>query len=146
MQMKSLADITNPAIKKKIGEGGSLDSIANTQLFLTNFITLSLIIAGVLSFFMLLWGGIGYITAGGDKEATQNAKLMDPAVNELVVVKPSGTNPLTITVAVCWRHRNRIVGECTWNGAALDAIPGAGGNLQVTESPAMLTTFMTCRR
>ena len=22
---------------------------------------------------MLLWGGIGYITAGGDKEATQNA-------------------------------------------------------------------------
>ncbi len=71
--MKYLADITNPAIKKKIGEGGSLDSIANTQLFLTNFITLSLIIAGVLSFFMLLWGGIGYITAGGDKEATQNA-------------------------------------------------------------------------
>lgn len=70
----------------------------------------------------------------------------NPAVNELVVVTSSGTDPLTVTVAVCWRHRNRTLGECTWNGAALAANPGAGGNPQVTESPAMLMTFMTCRR
>lgn len=69
-----------------------------------------------------------------------------PATNELVVVTPSGTDPLTVTVAVCWRHRTRTLGECTWNGAALAANPGAGGNLLVTESPAMLSTFMTCRR
>jgi len=70
----------------------------------------------------------------------------DPAANELVVVTPIGTDPLAVTVAVCWRHRNRIVGECTWNGAALAANPGAGGNPLVTESPAMLATLMTCRR
>ena len=69
----------------------------------------------------------------------------NPAVNELVVVTSSGADPLTVTVAVCWRHRGRTLGECTWNGA-LAANPGAGGDVQVTESPAMLTTFMTCRR
>ncbi|MBI4342236.1 MAG: type II secretion system protein [Candidatus Omnitrophica bacterium] len=77
---------------------------------------------------------------GGGKSVQPN-----PAANELVVVTASGTDPLTVTVAACWRQRNRVIGECTWNGAALSANPGAGGNPAITESTAMFTTTMTCR-
>ncbi|MBI2104358.1 MAG: hypothetical protein HYT90_02080 [Candidatus Omnitrophica bacterium] len=72
-------------------------------------------------------------------------KSIEPAGDELVVVTPAGANPLTVTVAVCWRHRARILGECTGAGA-LAPSPGAGGNPLVTESPAMLATLVTCRR
>ena len=78
---------------------------------------------------------------GGGKSVQPN-----PAVNELVVVTSQGTDPLAVTVAVCWLQQGRVVGECTWNGAALVANPGAGGDPAVTESPAMLMTLMTCRR
>jgi type II secretory pathway pseudopilin PulG len=80
--------------------------------------------------------------AGGGGKSVQP----DPNVNELVAVSASGANPLTVTVAVCWRQRDRIIGECTWNGAALAVNPGAGGDLTVTESPAQLATLLTCRR
>ena len=64
----------------------------------------------------------------------------------MVVSTPTpGTDPLSVTVAVCWRHRDRTIGECNWNGAVLTANPGAGGNPNVTESPAMLSTMITCR-
>lgn len=75
--------ITNPAINRNVGTGSGIDIL---QLFLTNFITLALMAAGVLSFTMLLWGGISYITAGGDKEATQNAaKKISAALIGLVI-------------------------------------------------------------
>ena len=80
------------------------------------------------------------VTGGGGKSV-----LPAPTTNELVVVSPQGSNPLTITVAVCWRHRSRVVGECRWNGSTLVPDPAAGGNPLVTESPAMLATVMTCR-
>lgn len=79
--------------------------------------------------------------AGGGGKGIQPT----PAVNELVVVTAQGAEPLTVTVAVCWRQRGRTLGECAWNGAALTANPGAGGNPAVTESPAMLSTLVTCR-
>ena len=69
-----------------------------------------------------------------------------PNTNELVRVTAAGVNPLTVTAAVCWRQRQRTIGECTWNGAALAANPGAGGDPAVTESPAQLSTLLTCRR
>ena len=50
---------------------------------------------------------------------------------------------LRITVAVCWRHRNRTIGECTWNGAALTASDAHGNG--VIDSPVRLTTLVTCR-
>jgi type II secretory pathway pseudopilin PulG len=78
---------------------------------------------------------------GGGKSIQPN-----PVVNELVVVTPTGVDPMTVTVAVCWRQRNQTWGECTWNGAALVPNPGVGGNPAITESVAMLSTFMTCRR
>ena len=57
-------------------------------------------------------------------------------------------DPIRITVAVCWRQRGRVIGECTWNGTTLTTLDGSNGpnNQQgVIESPAMLTTLMTCR-
>ena len=79
--------IYNPALNPIVGDGeGSKSGPAILQLFLTNFITLALMAAGVLSFTMLLWGGISYITAGGDKEATQNAaKKISAALIGLVI-------------------------------------------------------------
>jgi len=41
---------------------------SNLQAILKNGLTISLIGAAVIFLFMFLWGGIGYMTAGGDKE------------------------------------------------------------------------------
>ena len=80
-------------------------------------------------------------TGGGGKSLQP-----DPANNELLVVTPGavGSDPLPITVAVCWRHRNRIFGECDPNGAGLIAADKNGDG--VITSPATLSTQMTCRR
>ena len=78
-------------------------------------------------------------SGGGGKSVQPN-----PTTNELVVVTSTGSDPLTITVAVCWRHRNRTLGECSWNGAQL--VPSDTNGNGVIESPAMLSTLMTCRK
>ncbi len=76
--------IINPAISPKVGTGSGTDIL---QLFLTNFISLALGAAGIIAFFMLLWGGVSYIMAGGEKEATQNAsKRITAALIGLVLV------------------------------------------------------------
>ena len=71
-----------------------------------------------------------------------------PTTNELVVVTKSGTDPLTLTVAVCWRHRGRVIGECAWNGSALVADESLvmASDTAAIDSPAMLSTLMTCRK
>ena len=58
------------------------------------------------------------------------------------------TNPIRVTVAVCWRHRGRTIGECDPNNAALVPLDGGNGpnnSPGIIESPAMLTTLVTCR-
>ncbi|MBI2094347.1 MAG: type II secretion system protein [Candidatus Omnitrophica bacterium] len=70
-------------------------------------------------------------TGGGGKSIQP-----DPANNEQAVVSFTGTDPLRVTVTVCWRQRGRAIGEC-WSGDV-----DADGTL---ESPAMLTTLITCR-
>jgi type II secretory pathway pseudopilin PulG len=91
-------------------------------------------------------------TGGGGKSI-----LPTPAANELITVTtqnaagtgPPGANenPIRVTVAVCWRHRNRTLGECTWNNVNLvadEAVP-MPADTNVIDSPAMLTTLVTCR-
>jgi hypothetical protein len=56
----------------------------------------------------------------------------------------SGADPISLTVAVCWRHRGRVLGECQWVGGALTT-NDADGNGIIT-SPAALSTLLTCRR
>lgn len=58
-------------------------------------------------------------------------------------------DPLQVIVSVCWRQRGRVIGECIWNGAALAASDGGNGpnaRAGVIESPASMTTLVTCRR
>lgn len=63
-------EITNPVLKGPIGtQSGSI----TLQTFIGNFVTIALGVGGIIAFFMLVWGGIEYITAGGDKEATQKS-------------------------------------------------------------------------
>lgn len=59
--------------------------------------------------------------------------------DEQILFGQTGADPITVTVAVCWRHRNRVIGEC--NNALVWADDGDG----VPESPASLTTLVTCR-
>ena len=63
---------------------------------------------------------------------------------ELVVLSASGSDPIQLTVAVCWRDRQRVLGECAWNGTQL-VTSDADGNGTIT-SPAMLSSLITCRR
>lgn len=67
---------------------------------------------------------------------------------------PTVVNPMRVTVAVCWRHRSRSLGECVWNNALGVLVPTDGtvpynvsppGTAGVIDSPAMLSTLMTCR-
>ena len=54
-------------------------------------------------------------------------------------------NPIQVTVAVCWRHRGRVVGECRWEANALQPDDRSGtGSVGIIESPVMLTTLITC--
>ena len=52
-------------------------------------------------------------------------------------------DPLRVTVSICWRHRNRTIGECTWANGTLVPTDVNGNGL--IDSPAMLTTLVTCR-
>lgn len=65
-----LAQITNPALVDTVGTG---KGTAILELFLTHFVDYALGAGGIVAFFMLLWGAIEHITAGGDKEAVQKS-------------------------------------------------------------------------
>ena len=72
----------------------------------------------------------------------------DPTTNELVVITTSGTDPIHVTVAVCWRHRERTIGECAWSeatGLSADESITMPSDTDAIDSPAMLATAMTCR-
>lgn len=78
-----------------------------------------------------------------------NAAQVATGVNGEWVSNAGSVNhdPLRVTVAVCWRHRTRVIGQCTWDGANLqpnDLTPPIG-TVGVIDSPAMLTTLVTCR-
>jgi hypothetical protein len=68
--MNSVYDITNPVLRPTVGTG---NGVTIMQLFLQNFIDIAFGIGGVIFFFMLIWGGYEYITAGGDKDAISRA-------------------------------------------------------------------------
>jgi type II secretory pathway pseudopilin PulG len=72
-------------------------------------------------------------------------KSIQPVTQELIVVSSDGTDPLEVTVAACWRHRERVIGECTWDAdaEALTAADQDGDG--IITSPTALTTLITCR-
>lgn len=90
------------------------------------------------------------VTCQGRNAAGNLQHCPDPQMGaEWHVPGPAGVvNPLQVTVAVCWRHRQRTIGECAWNGAALtpdDDVPMPQDTAGVIDSPVMMTTLVTCR-
>ena len=88
---------------------------------------------------------------GGGKSLGPN-----PAANERVQVScldeqggpcDPGDDPLMVTVAVCWRHRRRILGECV-DGVVLTPQDGVNGYAadNVIQSLAMLSSALTCHQ
>ena len=64
-------------------------------------------------------------------------------------------DPIRVTVTVCWRHRQRVIGECRWDAGtntligdqtSEDNVSVPGDLDEGIESPATLVTLMTCRR
>jgi len=65
-----------------------------------------------------------------------------------VVAACTGPNPIRVTVSVCWLHRRREIGDCDWNAAGTAFVgedPAESGDALLVDSPAMLTTLVTCR-
>lgn len=82
-----LAYIINPALNSLVGNVMTRSSGTTLQMYLSNFITLAISAAGVFFFGNLLFGGIQYIFAGGDKEAVQRAqKRITNALIGIVIV------------------------------------------------------------
>lgn len=85
------------------------------------------------------WLGDAGPAGGGGKNVPPNS-----STSELVVVNPPlGTDPVEVTVTVCWRHRRRVIGECIWDGAQLVANDANGDG--VITSPVSYSTMVTCR-
>ena len=81
-----LAQINNPALSTNLS-GTTVNGVDFTQRLLTAFISSAMVIAGLLFIFMILFGGIKWITAGGDKAQTEGArKTLTSAVIGIVVV------------------------------------------------------------
>lgn len=75
------ASITQPNI------GGNLVGPSTLTGFIGPLVTVFLILAVILAFFFLLYGGVQWITSGGDKQATQSARdRITAALVGLVVV------------------------------------------------------------
>jgi cytochrome bd-type quinol oxidase subunit 2 len=70
-----LAASTAPAFAQSVGipqpEGVQIENIGT---LISGAIGVALLIAGILVFVMLVWGGITWITAGGDKAKTEEAR------------------------------------------------------------------------
>ena len=82
----------------------------------------------------------GAIAAGG---GGGKSVPTTPATNELVSVIPTvGADPnrVTVAVVVCWRYRNRVVGECANAPLVTSDLDGDG----TIESPVQLSTILTC--
>lgn len=62
------------------------------------------------------------------------------------------SDPMRVTVAVCWSDRGRIFGECKWSAGNAPplvpddnlAYPGGSDTPNVIDSLAMSTTLVTC--
>lgn len=77
--------ILSTVLAQKITIGGTaagMDSISDLGFIISAVIGIVFILSGILVFAMLVWGGIQWITSGGDKDSTQKAK--DRITNALV--------------------------------------------------------------
>lgn len=67
--------IENPALSDRLRTILTLWGGAGfVSRFISNLVTIFLIVAAVVAFFFLVIGGIRYMTSGGDREATEAAR------------------------------------------------------------------------
>lgn len=73
--LAALAWAASPAFAQNLGvpqpPGFQID---NLGLFVSRILGLALMVAGILVFVYLVWGGINWITSGGDKGKTEEAR------------------------------------------------------------------------
>lgn len=75
--------ITNPFLNESLQEMNGVDFLGH---FLPNLISIIIIIAAVASLFFLLFGGIKWITAGGDRDNLASAqKIITTAIIGLAI-------------------------------------------------------------
>ena len=88
-----------------------------------------------------------WLAGPGGGKSLELTGLPAESRESVAVSQTGGPDPLQMTVAICWRHRNRTFGECTWNGATLTPQQGANNfpNDTIFQSQAMIATEMTCR-
>lgn len=122
----------------------------NISQFISNIVTLAVIIAGVGSFALLLYGGIRYITSAGDKIGTQHAReVITAAIVGLVIVigsytiattlgKVLGFNPISPTIPAAPR------GTGGGGGATCLSDPSvcAGRATKPTYGPSCVTSWV----
>jgi hypothetical protein len=86
MHSNLLAQITNPVLPKVIGNAGK-DGGTAVGLLIGNIVGGIMIVAFLLAFFILLSGGISWITAGGDKAQLESArnKITNSIVGLIIV-------------------------------------------------------------
>jgi type II secretory pathway pseudopilin PulG len=69
------------------------------------------------------------------------------SAGEWAVAAPNTNfDPIQVSVAVCWRHGLRTIGECTWNAGTQTLTANDADGDGTVESPGMLSTVITCRR
>ena len=70
--------ISNPVLGNKLQEFQDQALSGNATSYfakiIPNLVTLGFMLGSIISFFWLLWGGIRWITAGGDKSNYENAQ------------------------------------------------------------------------
>ncbi|PIU03479.1 hypothetical protein COT44_03475 [Candidatus Shapirobacteria bacterium CG08_land_8_20_14_0_20_39_18] len=79
-----MAEITNPALSTNLQ---ALNGVEFLNKFLPAMITLLFVIASLVSFVLLVIGGVQYMTSGGDKAGTEASKeQMTHALIGLILV------------------------------------------------------------
>jgi len=66
-----LAQIENPVLDTSVGSGDGGPALAIT---IANLWRTLLIVGGIATFLYLVWGGISWLMAGGDKDRVESAK------------------------------------------------------------------------
>lgn len=86
MSNQTLARLINPAINTNIG-GPDVNGVEVTGSVIRGLINIGFIVGSIVFVTMLIWGGIQYITSGGDKENVQKStKRITSALFGLVIL------------------------------------------------------------
>lgn len=98
MTSKLLAQITNPVLPAIIGSGDVSKGGSALGKLISSLVGALFIAGFLLAFFMMLMGGIKWISAGGDKTKLEAAR--DEITNSLVgIIVVAATYALTVLVA-----------------------------------------------